>query len=140
MSLGNWRLTRTTSNCTFLLTILRAVTGPWLYKQVCNLSYSSLSVPSSPFDLTPSFFPFIMAYACSSWHILFFSFSVKIYLDDIRTKFGETVAETHWRRVLDGFYLNEISPMKPELEKFYKSKREGNCCHFMYPFFLFFLF
>eukprot|EP00026_Physarum_polycephalum_P002343 Phypoly_transcript_02349.p1 GENE.Phypoly_transcript_02349~~Phypoly_transcript_02349.p1 ORF type:complete len:925 (+),score=149.69 Phypoly_transcript_02349:366-2777(+) len=52
--------------------------------------------------------------------------AVKIYLDDVRTRLGEAIAEKHWRRVLDGFYLNEISPMKPELEKFYKSKREGS--------------
>lgn len=46
-------------------------------------------------------------------------------MDEITTKYGKEKAEEHWKRILAGFYLNNVSPMKIELAEYYSSKKQG---------------
>jgi hypothetical protein len=44
-----------------------------------------------------------------------FHFSVKKYLEFVRVRFGAEVMQEQWRRVMIGFFLNEINPLKEDL-------------------------
>lgn len=42
---------------------------------------------------------------------------MKRYLEFVRVRFGAEVMQEQWRRVLIGFFMNEINPLKEDLEK-----------------------
>lgn len=46
-------------------------------------------------------------------------------MDDITTKYGKDKADEHWRRILAGFFLNNVSPMKADLENHSTKAKSG---------------
>lgn len=57
-----------------------------------------------------------------SGHAAMATEAVKLYIDDITSKQGVEAGEEAWNRVLDGFYLNNTNPMKPEYNTWRSSR------------------
>lgn len=50
--------------------------------------------------------------------------AVKQYLESVRLRYGDAGVDEHWRRVLSGFWLSCVNPMKKQLQKYYETRRK----------------
>ncbi|KAI9011472.1 hypothetical protein BC832DRAFT_348522 [Gaertneriomyces semiglobifer] len=46
------------------------------------------------------------------------------YLEWIREREGDEGVQSHWRRIMTGYYLSEANPLKPHLDSYRESHRE----------------
>lgn len=52
--------------------------------------------------------------------------SVKLYMDWMKTQHGKDIANEHWKRILNGFFMNNVNPMKQHYQDWVEKLRSSD--------------